>query len=74
MGSPVTSVFAGALLRDTEIVPPTGASHETSSVPACVTITDGTTVLSTPPVSVVQADAAGASTRAAITTANERTS
>src|SRR6185437_822800 len=70
MGSPLTSVLPAALLRDTEIVPD-GESQDTSSVPACVTIADGTTVTPTPPVSVVQADAAGARTSAA-TTANVR--
>ena len=44
MGSPDTIVLPAALFREMEIVPPTGASHELSSVPACVTMIDGTTV------------------------------
>src|SRR5260370_37754225 len=72
MGSPDTMVFPGALFLETEIAPPTGASQEMSTVPACVTMTAGTTVFPTPPVRVVQADAAGARASAAMMTAIER--
>src|SRR3954467_4238734 len=72
MGSPVTIALPAAPPREIEIVPPTGDSHETSSVPACVTIVDGTTAFCTPPLSVVHADAAGAKASAAITTAETR--
>ncbi len=73
LGSPDTIAFAAPLFRDTEIVPPTGESHEASWLPACVTMIDGTTVFPTPPVSVVHADAAGAKPSTAMTTASERT-
>ena len=72
IGSPDTIVLPGALFLEMEIVPPTGASQETSSVPAWVTITEGTTVFPTPLARVVQADAAGARASDAITTAIER--
>ena len=48
-----------------EIVPPTGESHETSSLPCCVTSSDATTVFCTPVVSVVHASAAGTAASAA---------
>ena len=61
----MTTAFGAALLRETEIVPAAGDSKDASSVPACVTIVAGTTMFSTPPESVVHADAAGARARAA---------
>src|SRR5689334_4208981 len=47
-------VWAAPPALATEIVPATGCSNETSSVPARVTIIDGTTVLPTPVASVRQ--------------------
>ena len=65
IGSLATITFGEPPARATEMVSPVGDSNETSSVPACVTIIDGTTMFWTPPESVVQAPAAGTATSAA---------
>ena len=44
IGSLATITFGEPPARATEIVSPFGDSNETSSVPACVTIIDGTTM------------------------------
>ena len=53
-GRPDATTFAAPSLRETEIVPPVGESNAASSVPAWVTISDGTTMFWTPVASGVQ--------------------
>src|SRR5205085_3450635 len=72
LGSPGTIVCGGPPLRETTIVPAVGESHDASSVPLCVTRSEGTTCGSTEPPSVVQANAFGTTTSAATRTARRR--
>ena len=68
----MTTVFGAARLRETEMVPATGDSNETSSVPLWVRSIEGTTMFCTPLESVVQAAAPGTAIRAAATATSTR--